>query len=279
MDFIYPLIAVVGESFGKTVDKLNFNKYKVRPNQLIFLLFSTMVSGLLVSLLFVHPPLPSVQLGIGILIAAMIIISSASNYFDFKGLSTTNLSVRQPINNFQPVLASFLAYLIFPSERQPKYILAIIIGTAILYLANSNRKLKLQIDRGVIYLILAMVCSAALQSIYKLGLESVTPMYLLLFRTAGVLAFSVFFLKLNLPSLKKNQVRYGIGAGLLYLVANLGELYSIHQLGLNLTILVLLLGPAMTYLLCSLVLREKVLFKQVAASAALLMIIVLVVYL
>lgn len=279
MNILYPLLAVAGESFGKTVDKLNFNKNKISPSQLIFLLFSTMVAGLLVSLLFLRPPLPAISLGIGILIAAMITISSASNYFDFKGLSMTNLSVRQPIANFQPILASFLAYLVFPAEREPKYVVAIVIGTVILYLANSNRKFRIQFDRGVLYLTLAMVCSAVLQSIYKLGLESVTPMYLLLFRTAGVLAFSVLFLKLNLTSLTKKQAGYGIGAGLLYLMGNLGELYSIHQLGLNLTILILLLGPALVYLLSSLVLGEKVLFKQIAASVALLMIIVLVVYL
>lgn len=279
MNIAYPLLAILGESFGKTVDKLNFNKNRIAPNQLIFLLFSTMVAGLSVALVFAEVPFPSIPAGIGILIAAMIAISSASNFFDFKGLSTTNLSVRQPIANFQPILASFLAYLIFPSERDPKYILAIVAGSAILYLINSDRRLKLKVDRGVIYLTLAMVCSAVLQSVYKLGLESVAPMYLLLFRAAGVLVFSILFLKLNLPSLNKKQVGYGVGAGLLYLLGNLGELYSIHSLGLNATILILLLGPALVYLLCALVLREKVLFRQVAGSAALLLIVILVVYL
>ena len=279
MDFIYPLVSVVGESLGKTIDKLNYNKNNIKPGQLLFLLFSTNVIGLLLSLLFIHQPFPILSLSLASLIAFMIAISVGQNLFDYVGLSTKNLSLREPITNLEPILASFLAYLLFPSERNIKYIIAILIGVIILYIGNSNRKLKLELDRGIIYLFLGMVCSAAIVSIYKLGLETITPVYLLLFRTSGVLLLTLLFFRPGIKGLKQNQIRLGVGSGLIYIIGNLSRLYSIQYLGINFTILVLLLGPGLIYIASSLVLKEKVQLKQIVTSTALLIIIISVIYL
>jgi hypothetical protein len=70
-----------------------------------------------------------------------------------------------------------------------------------------------------------------------------------------------------------------VGSGLIYIIGNLSRLYSIQYLGLNFTILVLLLGPGLIYMASSLVLNEEVRLKQVATSTVLLMIIIWTVYL
>jgi drug/metabolite transporter (DMT)-like permease len=279
MDFIYPLLSVAGESLGKTIDKLNYNKNKIRPGQLLFLLFSTNVIGLLLSLFFIHQPFPILSLSLAGLIAFMIAISVGQNFFDYIGLSTKNLSLREPINNLEPILASFLAYALFPSERNVKYVIAIFIGVVILYIGNSDRKLKLKLDRGIVYLFLGMICSAIIVSVYKFGLETITPVYLLLFRTTGVLLLTLLFFRPDIRGLKKNQINFGVGSGLIYIIGNLSRLYSIQYLGLNFTILVLLLGPGLIYMASSLVLNEEVRLKQVATSTVLLMIIIWTVYL
>lgn len=279
MDFIYPLFAVVGEALATTIDKLNYNKNKISPNQLLFLLFSAMVAGLVISLPFTHRTFPSLTLATCGLVAFMIIVSFGQNFFDYVGLHTKNLSLREPINNFGPLLASFFAYVLFPSERNIKYIVAIVIGTAILYAGNANRKLKLEFDSGTVYLFVGVVCSAALVCIYKVGLETINPFYLLLFRSAGVLILLRLFFKPRLRSLRKNQITLGLSSGLIYILGNLSQLYSIEHLGLNFTIMILLLGPAVIYLGSWLILKEEILFKQIAASAALLAVIVWAVYL
>ena len=279
MDFIYPLLSVVGESVGTTLDKLNYKKNKILPNQLLFLLFSTMVSGLLISAIFIPQSFPTISLAVLGLIVFMIVISFGQNFFDYVGLSTKNLSLREPINNFEPVLASFLAYALFPSEQNIKYVVAIILGTVILYASNANRKLRLEFDRGTLYLLLGVVCSAILASVYKLGLDSISPFYLLLFRAGGVLLFTYLFFRPNLKKLRKNQVRLGVGSGLIYLIGNLTRLYSIKILGLNFTIMILLLEPAIIYMGSWLVLKEKVLAKQIVASAALLAVVIWAIYL
>ena len=279
MTFIYPLLSAVAESIGKTTDKLNYQKNKILPDRLLFLLFVTMVIGLLIFSVFVRQPMPTITLATAGLIAFMIIVSFGQNFFDYVGLRTKNLSLREPISNFQPILAGFLAYALFPSERNTKYIIAIIAGTAILYASNSNRKLKLAFDKGTAYLFVAVVLSAVLTSVYKVSLEHVSPFYLLLFRSAGVLLLVGVFLKPRLKGIKNDQLVLGVGAGVMYIVGNLLQLYSIKHLGLNFTIMVLALGPAMIYTGSSLVLKEKVLPKQIIASAALLAIIIWAIYL
>lgn len=277
--FLAPFIALFSEVAGKTIDKLNFNRHKIGSNELIILLFGTMFAGVLVSLPVIRPPLPEVSFFLAALLGLMVLVSFGQNYFDFKGLSTTNLSVREPISNFKPILASFLAFAIFPSEREIKYVAAIVLGSLILYWGNSNRRLRLQWDRGVLYLFLAAVCSAILASIYKFGLETLDPFYLLLIRTAGILALSPLLMRQLGPRLRKlnrKQVGYGIAGGIAYLIGNLAEYYSIRDLGLNFTILILLLGPSLFYLYCALVLKEQVTAKQIATSAALLAIIIVV---
>jgi drug/metabolite transporter (DMT)-like permease len=169
MDFIYPLLSVIAEAVAKTTDKYNYQKNKILPKPLLFLLFSTMVAGLLVFSIFVHQPMPTITLAAGGLIIFMIVVSFGQNFFDYEGMHTKNLSLREPINNFSPVLAAFLAYVLFPSERNSRYIVAILAGTIILYVSNADRKLKLEIDRGVVYLFLAAVASAVLASVYKLA--------------------------------------------------------------------------------------------------------------
>ncbi|HEY8109114.1 MAG TPA: EamA family transporter [Patescibacteria group bacterium] len=276
---IAPFIAVLSEVAGKTIDKLNFNRHKIGSNELIVLLFGTILAGILISLPVIRPPLPDVSLALGAALALMIVVSFGQNYFDFKGLSTTNLAIREPISNFQPILASFLAFAIFPSEREIKYVAAIVLGSFVLYWGNSNRRFRLQWNAGALYFLLAAVCSAILASIYKFGLETLDPFYLLLIRTVGILALAPLLMRQLGPRLRKlnrKQVGYGIAGGIAYLIGNLAEYYSIRDLGLNFTILILLLGPSLFYLSCALVLKERVTAKQVATSAALLAIIIAV---
>lgn len=278
MHFLLPLLAVFSESIAKTIDKANYNKNKIKPRELLFLLFTTMALGTGLFLAFTDQDLPVLSLGLVGLIALVIIISFAQNLFDYIGLSTNNLSLREPIINFQPILAGFLAYLLFPSERNIQYLVAIVLGVAVIYFGSSQRRFKLQFDRGVVYLFLGTVCSAILVNVYKLGLETIPAPYIFLFRSTGVLLLLLLFFKPNLKKLNGNRIKLGVGSGLLYIVGSISQLYSIQYLGLNFTILLLLLGPGLIYIASSFVLKEKVTRKQIATSVALLAIIIWATY-
>lgn len=278
MSILQPLIAIIGESIAKTIDKLNFNKNKIKPTQLIFLIFSGMFIGLISFILITQESFPILDIKLVSLILLMIIFSLAQNIFDFTGISSKNLSFREPINNFEPIMASFIAFILFPSEREIKIIVAIIIGAIVLYLGNSDKKLDLKLDKGTICLFLAMICSAILVSIYKFGLEFISPSYLFIFRVSGILLILPLLKKINFKELSTTQISYGLFSGFIYFGGFIFRLFSIKNLGLNFTILILLLGPALTYFLSKIILKEKIQFKKIVISFILILIIVLAIY-
>ena len=273
MHLLYPLIAIAGESIGKVIDKLNFNKNKIKSRQLIFLIFATMFIVIFLFILITDKPFPQLSLESLVLIFFMIVISFLQNFFDFKGLSSKNLSLREPINNFKSIFAGFLAYLLFPSEREIKYLIAIAIGVFVLYWGNTDKKFKITFDRGTLYLFLGMICSAILVSVYKIGLESISPEYLFIFRVVGILLLLNIFSRPNIKILNNKQVAFGIIAGMIYCIGFLARLYSIEYLGLNFTIMILLLGPAFTYFLSFIALKEEIKSKQIITSIILIVII------
>jgi len=279
MYFLYPFFAVLSESVAKTVDKANYNKTRIKPRELLFLLFSTMVVGTIISLPFVHQAFPSFSWKVITLLLLVIGVSFGQNLFDYEGLSAKNLSLREPINNMEPILASFLAYILFPSERNSKYIVAIFVGVIILYIGKANKNRKLTLDKGVIYLFLAVIASALLANLYKFGLENISALYLFLFRAVGVLLLVQLFFRVNFKDFTRSQLKLGVGSGLIYIIGNLTRLYSIQYLGLNLTILLLLLGPGVVYMASSLVLKETVQHRQVVTSLALLAVVIWATYL
>ena len=278
MGIIQPLIAIAGESIAKTIDKLNFNKNKIKPAQLIFIIFSGMFISLISFILITQESFPILDLKLVGLISLMIIFSLAQNIFDFTGISSKNLSFREPINNFEPIMASFIAFILFPSEREIKIIIAIIIGAIVIYLGNSDKKLNLKLDKSTIYLFLAMICSAILVSIYKFGLEFISPSYLFIFRVSGILLLLPLLRKINFNKMNTSQISYGLFSGFIYFGGFLFRLFSIKNLGLNFTILILLLGPALTYFLSKIILKERIQFKKIVISIILILIIVLTIY-
>ena len=235
MSILQPLIAIIGESIAKTIDKLNFNKNKIKPTQLIFLIFSGMFIGLISFILITQESFPILDIKLVSLILLMIIFSLAQNIFDFTGISSKNLSFREPINNFEPIMASFIAFILFPSEREIKIIVAIIIGAIVLYLGNSDKKLDLKLDKGTICLFLAMICSAILVSIYKFGLEFISPSYLFIFRVSGILLILPLLKKINFKELSTTQISYGLFSGFIYFGGLIFRIFSIKNLGRNFT--------------------------------------------
>jgi uncharacterized membrane protein len=274
MNFIYPLLAILGENFGKVTEKLAFKKTNITPPQDIFLSFIIMFVGVLIVITTFGHKIPKLSIGLFVLVVVMVIVSYLQNIFEAKGLKAKDLSFREPITDIKPVLISFLAFILFPSEREIKYIIGIILGSIILYFGNRALKQKLNIDKGTIYTIMAVIFSAILANIYKLGLETIPADFLFLFRTGGILILLLLLGKINFSHLQKRGALYALTSGLLYLIGSLASLYSIQYLGLNFTIMLMLLGPVLIYFLSYVVLKEKIPPRRIITSI-LLMIVVL----
>lgn len=270
MSLLYPIISIICFAFGKVSDKYNFNKYKIKPTQEIFIVFLIMLIGIGPIVIFFNKSTILLNLHLILLLIILIIISFLQNLFEFKGLNLKDLSFREPIYNLQPMLTSFIAYIFFPSEREIKFIIGIVLGTIILYLGSFHIKGKFKIDKGTLYILLSVIFASILSNIYKLGLEKTSPEFLLLFRVMGVLLLLLFFKQVKFEKMNNNKVSFGILAGIFYLIALLTNLYSIKYLGLNLTIMFLLMGPGLTYLLSHFILKEKISIRRIVTSLMLI---------
>jgi len=273
MSLIYPLLNVLGETFGKTLDKFNFKFNNALPRQQMFLVFLAMAAGAILFVLYLGTPLPGLTAGLALLVIVMIALSFLQNYFEFRGIAAKDLSFREPFVGIQPLLASFLAYLLFPSERQVKFIVGIIAGAAILYFGNRGKDSKYAWDKGTAFILLGFAFDAMLANLYKFGLEALPPQWLYMFRVAGVFLLIVALGGLSFGKDQKKMALTGIAAGAFYLLGGLAQLYSILYLGLNFTILIMLLQPALVYLFSAVFLKEQLKLQRMITSLLLILLV------
>jgi drug/metabolite transporter (DMT)-like permease len=267
MIIIYPFLALFGEKLGKTINKYNFRKNKTNSFQEIFLNFLTMfVVTVIFTLFFSNKPF-EINFTLFFLLIAMIVISFLQNVFEFNGVSKKDLCFREPISNLQPLIASFMAFVIFPSEREIKYVFAIILGVLIWYFFSRKKDQKINFDKGTLFIFGGVIFSAILVNIYKFGLETLLPEYIYLVRIAGVIFLLLMFKgKFIFSNFQPKGINLGILGGIFYSLGFLTRLYSIMFLGLNFTLVVLLMGPVLVYLFSYFFLKEKISKKQLFAS-------------
>jgi drug/metabolite transporter (DMT)-like permease len=238
-----------------------------------------MFVGIVLFILFFQDPLPKTNLFLVVLLLVMIFISLYQNIFEAKGIKLKELSFRESITGIEPIIAGSLAFLIFPSEREIKYLVGIILGGLILYFGNRKKKHKFSLDKGTLYLFLAISFAAILSNIYKFGLETISPNFIFFFRIGGVLLFLIFFKHANrIKDVESKGKKMALLSGIFYLAGSLANLYSIQKLGLNLTILIMMLGPALIYVFSFTLLKEKFQLKRIIMSILLLSLVLIITY-
>lgn len=273
MDLLFPVAHMLCESAAKTIDKLNFRRNHIQPTHLMRLVFIGMSLSLGLYIFLFRPTPPtilSVSVGLLLLIVA---ISFAGNVFDFISLKYNDLSLREPMLGFEPILAGLIGYLIFPSERKSSFLIAFMISIFIVYFGTHRRKLKKIESKGMIFLLIAVLLYAVLPSFYKLALEYVSPVYLSFIRTVGVLALSSIFLPIKKHTRSARKIGYGLTSGVIYALGTVTSLYAVDRLGVAQTMLLFLLSPALVYLSSYFILREKVRTGEVMSSILLAIIV------
>lgn len=274
MDFLFPLTAIISESLAKTVDKLNFKKNRIAAIHLMRLVFIGMGISLLLYILVTGKSLPDfsfIALGLVVLVA---FVSFMCNVFDFLSLKADDISLREPMLGFEPILAGLFGYFLFPAEREEGFILAFALSTLVVYFGTHRRKLKRLQKKGMFYLSLAVLFYGILPSLYKFTMEYVDPEYLALFRVVGILLLASLFLPVRRYKKSIGKTTYGLVSGVVYALGTVASLYAIQALGVAQTMLLLLLSPALMYLVGYFVLKERVRPGEVISSAALAVIVV-----
>lgn len=274
MDFLWLFSSIVAESAGKTIDKLNYRNNRINPRQMMFLAFLTMWVAIGLFLLLAKQPLPVVSFETGGLLLLVALFSFGGNVFDELSLKADDLSLREPLVDFEPILAGLVGYALFPSERKPAFLIAFILGAIIVRWGIHRRKLRKNQQIGMLYLLIGVILYAILPSLYQKILEQVSPSYLAFFRVTGVLLLAtLFFRAKSKRGFTVKRVSYGVAAGIIYAVGAIVSLYAIQIYGVVLTMLFLMLGPALRYLAGQFVLREKIRKGEVLSSLMLTLVV------
>lgn len=276
MHFIFPLIHIVSETTGKTIDKFNFRRNKITSQQLMLLVFIGMAVSIFVYLLLTGLPLPAFTTTSILLLACIGAISFAANIFDFLSLKENDLSLREPMIGFKPILAGLFGYLVFPEERELSLLIAFALGAFVVHWGTRRRALKKVERKGMAHLMTATIFYALLPSIYNLTLQYVRPEYIAFFRVITILALSLIFFRTNrrLKGFTKGKVTYGLVSGFIYSIGTVASLYAIQGLGVVVSTLLMLLAPALMYLAGYFILKEKVRRGEVISSLILAVIVI-----
>jgi len=263
------------ESAGKTTDKLSFRRTKISPQLMTWLTFMVMSVALLIWVWLTHQSIPEPNLTTIGLVVLVGLFSFGSNVFDVLSLRRNDLSLREPLMGFEPISAGLLAYLLFPDQRKLAYLIAFVLGFFVARWGINRRKLKKSQKKGLVYLWIGVLLYAVLPSIYQIALEHISPSWLALLRCLLVLVLvTLFFAPKNLAKqLTLRRFNYTVVAGVFYAIGAVVSMYAISIYGVALTMLFLMLGPALRYLSGYFILGENVRRGEVLSSLMLAVIV------
>lgn len=275
MGLLYLLIAIIGESTAKTIDKLNFRKNRIAARLMMWLIFLTMTAALSLFIWLDRQPFPHFTLIALGLVGLIALASFGSNVFDVLSLKADDLSLREPLLDFEPIVAGLIGYALFPGERKPGFLLAFVLGAVIVYYGTHRRKLRRLQAKGMAYLLLAICFEAMLPSIYKVSLGYLSPVYIAWFRVVSVLVLaSIFFPPRTILRASPQKFGYSLLSGLVYTIGAVASIAAISKLGVVLTMLLMLFGPFLRYLSGYFILKENVRKGEMVSSILLALVVV-----
>jgi drug/metabolite transporter (DMT)-like permease len=274
MDFLYPLIAVVSDSAGQTIDRLIFKKHTISAAYLMWIVFAGMFGSLYIYVMLAGKPLPAFTITIAGLLVLIALTSFTANVFDYLSLKADDITLRQPMLGFEPVLAGLFGYIFFPGERKPAFLIALILSLGVVHYGIHRRRLGKNQSRGIGYLFLAIVCYALLPSIYKTTLPHMSPEYIAFFRVTAILLLTTIFMPIKISIKPDEKVLLGLLVGIINAVGAVASLYAYQKLGVVQTSLLLVLAPILIYISGFFILREKVHMGELVSSIGLAIIII-----
>ncbi len=225
-------------------------------------------------ILLAKPSLPQVSLTSVTLLILIGIVSFGGNAFDYLSLKVDDISLREPLIDFYPILSGLIGFVLFPAERKTSILVAFILGTLIVRWGIHRRKLRRGQKKGMGYLVLAIALYALLPSLYKEAVNYVSPAYVAFFRVAIIFVLtSIIFPIKSLRAFTPKRVWYVLLSSATCSVAAITGLYAIKIYGVVVTMLFMMLGPALRYLAGQFILHEKVRRGEVLSSLMLTLIV------
>ncbi len=275
MYVLFPIIAALSLGGAITLQKVllkknvNINEYQV----LKFLGISIVMLPLLFFFWKLSPE--AFQTRNIIIFSIVVLISTIANkfaFFAFRGDKVNNL---EPARAMDPLFVVILAmvFSIFNPEAYERdfsiIIPALIAGTALIGFHIEKHHLKFnKYFRAAIY---ASFLFALELVISKLILNLYNPITFYFLRCFGVFLISYLIFHPKMKNLNTKIELEFLGLGILIVLFRVFVYYGYIYLGITLTTLILMLGPIFIYTFARIFLKEKLHWKNIAASVVILL--------
>lgn len=265
---IYPFLAVVFDVITLIATKRLFRRFGALTYRsfAVWLFIWIIAIGLVLAPWFasVHPT--ALEPRYLWMLLAIALLAANHNLLYYFSLEREKITAIEPFLLVSPIITILIANLFYASERSwHVYVAAGIAGAVLswLYLRKCHLKLDLSIKALVGFAILYGLEAVVIKQL----LAVYSPLAMYLVRATVTAIFLLVLEKGRLVRLTPRQIPYFLliaGAA----VAASTAIYSAYrEVGISLTIFMLLLSPILVYLLSALWLREKLTWKNMVASA------------
>jgi len=276
---IYPFIAAVVDAVDVVTTKRVFNVFKqLTPRALAWWGFIWItILGLTLSPWLVHIERQALSSHYLVLIVLMTILAANYNFLYYYGLKSEHLAEIEPFFLFNPLVTILIASLFYPSERFWQLYVAIVIA-GILLAWSHIKKHHLSLGKPLLAVLGFSLLFGLEAVIIKQLLVVYSPVALYLVRVITTALFIWILEKGRIPMLTLKQLPYFIFLAAGALLVN-SLIYTSYKLsGISSTIFVIILSPILVYALSVLFLREKLIWKNVISSIAIVLLVIWVTF-
>lgn len=272
---IYPFIAAIIDAVDIITTKRVFNVFKtLSPRMLAWWVFVWIaILGLIISPWLVHIEDAAISPYYLMLIVIMTFLAANYNFLYYYGLRNDHLANIEPFFLFNPLITILIASLFYQSERSWQLYLAVIIAAGLLAWTHI-KKHHLTLGKPILAVLGFSLLFGLEAVIIKQLLAVYSPVALYLVRVITTALFILILEKGRIVMLTLRQLPYFIFLAIGALIVN-SLIYTSYKLsGISSTIFVIILSPILVYALSILFLKEKLIWKNVISSAAIVLLVI-----
>ena len=256
------LLAVLGDAGNILVDKYNFLRNKISPQQYNVGLFLFLAIFSAISLFWFLGD-NNFQLVAWLWLVAVIVVATVWNIGYAKALSKENLEEFESFILFTPLITTILAWVFLQEKNEKVFVSSLIASLAFIF--AHIKKNHFVVHKAQKYLA-GVVMLMSLESIFvKQALVYFSPAFLYTLRTLIVLVIFTIIYSRSLKTIpQKSWLLFAI-SGSFGAIFKIAQFAGFANYGVIYTTLVLMLAPFIILLFDKLWLKEKLHWKQIVS--------------
>lgn len=267
---MFPLLSALAQAGGIIVDKIILTRRRVNlhvfiPALFLFLFITTAVMfpflGNLRSDLFTPYYLTIFFL--------MILTAIIWNVFYYRGVQAEKVHDFELIIMSQPLFTILLASVFLKNEQNFYLVLAAIVASAALIIANIKKE-HFVISTASVGLILAIILMSVELIFIDILLKVMSPVALYAIRTGIIFLFFIFYYRPHLKHVSDQNLWWIFLTSVLGTVQMVAKFYGFQKFGVIYTSLILILAPILTYAISTIFLHEKLKLKTTICALVIL---------